>query len=395
MLYPNQKLPKPHTGLRVLVLSCFAYPFDTSNQFSTIDYCMSVLKALNDLTPLTVRIASVASKIQCDGNWAQLLNKKYKTTLELSRDIVISEPLKFLTNGFDEPGQAQIAQETALLEYARNQSKAVDLIIDLGHDPFSHYIEASCPVIHVPNLAVCGPRLNQAWQISLAKPNRFGLFSSKAQLRQMLGKSAEIQWSDKLTIKPQSVLFNQKKSYSPKAKKSDWVFAGRITQGKGLLALVKLARRHSKKLTVIGPCHSPADKVYLMHCRRHLPSLRYIGELDREKLLYSLGQHQEFFMLQSLDSSLCKSSEAFGRVTAEALMAGLNVRFCQTGANQEVVKQSGLSTGYCQQINRLGTPLKKLKKVPAYRKNRVRSNFDTAEKTSQWILEKTKTSTFQ
>lgn len=395
MLSPNQPLIEQQRALRVLVLSCFAYPFDTTSQFSTIDYAMSVLKALNDLTPLKIRIASVASKIQGDDNWARLLNKKYNTTLELSRDTVISEPLKFLTYGFDEPEQAQIDQETDLLHYARLQSKSVDVIIDLGHDPYSHYIESSCPIIHIPNLAVCGDRLLQAWKISLDKPNRFGLFSSKAQLRQMLGKSAEVKWGPKIAIKPQSVHFNPKRSYCLKPKKSDWVFAGRVTKGKGLLALAKLARRHSKKLTVIGPCHSQADKAYLMRCRRHLPSMRYIGELERGKLLDALGQQQEFFMLQSLDSSLCKSSEAFGRVTAEALMAGLNVRFCQTGANQEVAEQSGLLIGHCQKINKLGTPLKRLKKVPAYRRKRVRSNFDTAEKTSRWILEKTKTLTFQ
>jgi glycosyltransferase involved in cell wall biosynthesis len=110
----------------------------------------------------------------------------------------------------------------------------------------------------------------------------------------------------------------------------DIFWAGRIHEVKGVTEVAKACRALGKRMLLAGDI---SDQDYFDALIAE-PGVEYLGTLDRTAMGLRMARSPVFFQLQA-----STWQEAFGRTTAEALLAGCPVIAFKSGANAELVEQ--------------------------------------------------------
>ena len=215
-----------------------------------------------------------------------------------------------------------------MVDWAWEHQSQFDLIVNLGHDYLPHSMigKFQTPFISIPNMGKASPQLDALVQQRAKQYPKNIWFFSKAQ-RSYLG------------VEDNPIInqgFNVEHFPLATAVKSgaSLAWAGRIVPEKGLEAALKIAQALKIKLNVAGSLDDPQYFAQLQSkFPKHLVEWDYLGNLPRD-LLFSM-LHSSRALLQTQEPLW---AEAFGRVTAEALLCGCPVLYTDCGANDEIVR---------------------------------------------------------
>lgn len=230
---------------------------------------------------------------------------------------------------------AQTAEATgsclrAMVGWAEQHQGEFDLLVNLGHDylPISKIGQFRTPYVTLPNLCQTTPKIDALIRDRAQRFPENVWFFSKSQ-RAILGCP-----DNPVLLQPFDVAaFPAAKPFlQTAAAPLGWV--GRIVPEKGLDSALEIAARLEKRLWVAGPIH---DQAYFDDlAKQYAHSLDYRGCLSRDQLYGQLAATEVFLQTQHPDWQ-----EAFGRATAEALLAGCPVLYHKSGANAELVERIG------------------------------------------------------
>lgn len=218
----------------------------------------------------------------------------------------------------------------AMVGWAEQHQDEFDLLVNLGHDylPITKIGQFRTPYVTLPNLCLTTPKIDALIRDrARAFPEHVWFFSESQ--REILGCSA-----NPVLLQPfVSADFPPATPYRrTEAPPLGWV--GRIVPEKGLDSALAIAARLGKRLWVAGPIHNQAYFDAVME--KYQSGLEYRGCLSRDQIYQALAQTEVFLQTQHPDWQ-----EAFGRTTAEALLAGCPVLYFRSGANAELVERAG------------------------------------------------------
>ncbi|MBP7253086.1 MAG: glycosyltransferase [Alphaproteobacteria bacterium] len=230
---------------------------------------------------------------------------------------------------------AQTAEATGsclqgMVSWAERYQSEFDLIVNLGHDhlPISKIGQFRTPYVTLPNLCQTTPVIDVLIQDRAKQfPDKVWFFS-KSQ-RAILGCPDNPVLRQPFDI----AAFPAAKPYSQTSSAPlGWV--GRIVPEKGLDSALEIAARMEKRLWVAGPIHNQGYFERL--AEKFERQIDYRGCLSRDELYGQLAETEVFLQTQHPDWH-----EAFGRTTAEALLAGCPVLYYKSGANAELIELIG------------------------------------------------------
>lgn len=215
-----------------------------------------------------------------------------------------------------------------MMDWAWNAQDSYDLIVNIGHDylPIFMVGKFRTPFITLPNLcSTTQPMDDLIRKRALAHPSLVW-FSSHAQ-RLILGNNEN-------PILTQSFDTTTFPVAAPIDFDTPLGWAGRIVKEKGLRRSAQIAQKLNRRLWVAGPIH---DEEYLDSVLKEFPTnIDYLGCISRQELFAKLSNTAAFLQTQKPGWD-----EAFGRITAEALLAGCPVLYDESGANAELAKLTG------------------------------------------------------
>lgn len=218
----------------------------------------------------------------------------------------------------------------AMVDWAEGHQDEFDLIVNLGHDylPIAKVGQFRTPYVTLPNLCRTTPAIDDVIRDRATRFPENVWFFSKSH-RAILGGT-----DNPVLMQPFDIAaFPAARPYRQTAAPPlGWV--GRIVTEKGLDSALQLAARLEKRLWVAGPIH---DQAYFDALAKKFDRwLDYRGCLSREELYKQLAETEVFLQTQHPEWQ-----EAFGRTTAEALLAGCPVLYFNSGANAELVERIG------------------------------------------------------
>ncbi len=217
-----------------------------------------------------------------------------------------------------------------MVDWAERHQGEFDFIVNLGHDylPISKIGQFRTPYVTLPNLCQTTPKIDALIRDRAQRFPDSVWFFSKSQ-RAILGCP-----DNPVLMQPfDSASFPTAKPYHETSSAPlGWV--GRIVAEKGLDSALEISARLEKRLWIAGPIHNQAYFDGLAN--KYDRWIDYRGCLSRDQLY---GQLTETEML--LQTQHPKWQEAFGRATAEALLAGCPVLYYKSGANAELVELIG------------------------------------------------------
>ena len=211
-----------------------------------------------------------------------------------------------------------------MLNMALSMAGHYDYIINLGHDSVPHlWMERfNGKLVSIPSASYN----NGQWpaglviqKIAREFPENF-CWSSYYQRASFSAQGGAVIYQPFLKI-PSTIGVNQ----------GYLLFAGRIVRDKGLHFAARIAALTKMPLVVAGTVYEPD---YLEECQAIYPDMEVLGPVHREHLFDLMANASVFLQVQSTRSGVF---EAFGRVTAEALMSGCPVLCFDSGANSELV----------------------------------------------------------
>lgn len=210
-----------------------------------------------------------------------------------------------------------------MLELAVRIQADFDVVINLGHDLPPHRLmeTANFPLVSAPNLCNANRPTDQVIAELAKKDPRKFLWSSSSQMHSYGIKSGNVvgQPFNKDAFPEQD---NITGGYL--------LFAGRLTPEKGLHRAASVARKTGLRLLVAG---SGLDNDYVRKCQLINPDMEMMGDCNRTVLFGLMAGAEALLQLHS-------TSEAFGRVTAEALLCGCPVIHSDCGATSEIAGRS-------------------------------------------------------
>ena len=218
-----------------------------------------------------------------------------------------------------------------MVDWAWTHQHEFDLIANLGHDYLPHYMvgKFTTPYISLPNMGAASPSLDAFIQQRAREHPKNIWFFSKSH-REYLGIPANPLITQSFDLESFPVATDL-------ATPGGFVWAGRLTKKKGIERAIQLARDMGKKLTVAG---DKGDGVYLTELMQKYPRSAfmwdYAGNLSRDKLFELFSKSTALLQTQEADWK-----EAFGRVTAEALLCGCPIIYTDCGANAEIIQRAG------------------------------------------------------
>ncbi|MBZ0297411.1 MAG: glycosyltransferase [Anaerolineae bacterium] len=209
-----------------------------------------------------------------------------------------------------------------MIEVVERISCDFDVVINLGHDVLPHkwMMSTSAKVFSIPNLCHQGRPTDQVIKAAVSSmPGRF-LWSSRYQMASFgVGKGVVAFQPFDLRIFPEH-----------DGEIGDYLlFAGHLIPEKGLLHAARVAQKLGKRLLVCGG-NSKSD--YIKECLKINPDIEFLGQVSRTVLFGLMAGAIALLQFQ-------ETPEAFGRVTAEALLCGCPVIFRDAGATCELVSQ--------------------------------------------------------
>jgi UDP-glucose:tetrahydrobiopterin glucosyltransferase len=215
-----------------------------------------------------------------------------------------------------------------MLEYCRRHQDDYDFMIALGQDYLAYLLQPyfKTPFLLIPN--VC--ESNEATDRLLVRryletPDRVG-FLSRSQAACILGDQ-ELPGRTVVVWAPFDV---RQYDHQAEVDDRDIFWAGRIHEVKGVTEVAKACRALGKRMLLAGDI---SDQDYFDALIAE-PGVEYLGTLDRTAMGLRMARSPVFFQLQA-----STWQEAFGRTTAEALLAGCPVIAFKSGANAELVEQ--------------------------------------------------------
>ena len=218
------------------------------------------------------------------------------------------------------------------MEYAREHQAEFEVIVCAGQEYMPYWVQPwfQTPFLLWPNLAHSIPEVDALLrQRFLERPYSIG-FLTESHRRDAVGSllnqvrpqcRAPILWA------PFQISHVLPATSRPSS--TDLFWAGRVDPSKGLTEVAEVARRRGLKLKLAGVLDDPQ----LWHHIQETWAPEYLGVLRRDRLMEEMGQTMCFLQLQGP-----WWKEAFGRLTAEALLAGTPVIAFDRGANTELVE---------------------------------------------------------
>lgn len=223
------------------------------------------------------------------------------------------------------------------MEYAREHQTEFDVIVCAGQEYMPYWVQPwfQTPFLLWPNLAHSIPEVDALLrQRFLERPYSIG-FLTKAHRNDALGPllkqvnekdCAPILWAPFQTKHLHLIPENQPEK---QVSSTHLFWAGRIDPSKGLTEVAEVAKRRGLHLRLAGELNDP----HLWHHIQNTWNPEYLGVLRRDKLMLELSKTMCFLQLQGP-----WWKEAFGRLTAEALLSGTPVIAFDRGANAELVE---------------------------------------------------------
>jgi UDP-glucose:tetrahydrobiopterin glucosyltransferase len=213
-----------------------------------------------------------------------------------------------------------------MFEYIRIHQHEYDVIVSLGQDYLGYWMQPyfSTPFVLIPNL-IESVKETDDLLVKRYQENPLSVgFLTASQKQQITGETNThhdiVLWEP---LDARQYVFNLPKQTQ------NLFWAGRIFYGKGIHNVAQVAQSLGKKLTIAGTIQ---DQAYFNQLVQDY-DVQYCGVLSRQELSQHLAQSPVFFQLQ--DNSF---PEAFGRITAEALLSGTPVIAFDNGANKELIE---------------------------------------------------------
>lgn len=216
-----------------------------------------------------------------------------------------------------------------MLEYARKHQDAYDFIITVGQDYMTYLLQPyfKTPFLIIPNRCDSIPALDRLLvRRYKEKPHSIG-FLSESQARYILRHENEQHNPTTILWEPFDIA---QYDHNEAVNEHEIFWAGRIHPDKGVSDVVQACKSLGKKLVIAGEINEQEYFGTIMTDH----NVRYAGILGRPEMGSLMAKSPVFFQLQS-----SRWQEAFGRTTAEALLAGCPVIGFKSGANAELIEQ--------------------------------------------------------
>lgn len=251
------------------------------------------------------------------------------------------------------PNQPYLCTQTGtslsgMLDYAWKHQDEFDIIVNVGHDWLPYYMmdKFTTPFVTLPNLCLTQKPLDDLIrQRSKQMPDKV-IFFSQAQ-RNLLGNP-----ENRIIYQG----FDTTDFLSPGQREDFLFWAARIIPEKGLEEAIIFSQKINVPLYVAGVIH---DSDYWNNInKKYKDKFKYLGVLTRNQMYSYLSRATALLQLQQKQSW----AEAFGRVTAEALLSGCPVIYHDSGANKELVQicEGGIELTHENQPQEIYSNIKKI-----------------------------------
>ena len=216
-----------------------------------------------------------------------------------------------------------------MLEYARKHQRNYNFIITVGQDYMTYLLQPyfETPFLIIPNRCDSIDALDRLLvRRYKEKPHSVGFLSNSQAQHILRNETCRTTGAPIILWEPFDI---DQYDHDLEVLEDEIFWAGRIHRDKGVNEVALACRALGKKLCIGGEIN---DQEYFGTIMTD-SNVRYGGIMARDEMGKSMARSPVFFQLQSP-----KWQEAFGRTTAEALLAGCPVIGFKSGANAELIE---------------------------------------------------------